>query len=1108
MITTITRRLFGGSQRAVLASALTMTLMIAAALAQQDAAAQLRLEHNFDIPAQPLTDALIVFARQSGLQVSVDGALVRDLQAPAITGAMPTQEALIRLLAGSGLVARRTGERTLVINQAANDDAAPGDETGIALDKLLIEGELGGMVQETGAQRDARKQDEIFGLNISTDYLGREEVERFRGASTADVFQGLTNVYSGAARNGGAIDANIRGTQGAGRAPVIIDGTEQAIVINRGYRGASNRSYIDPSLIAGVQALKGPVSVREVNSQSGGAIVVQTLDANDILAPGENFGLEVRLEGGNNSTGPRLPTLRTGQDARNIKGFPLSPSYFNPVQDPTLRVKPRTKGDNDIFSLGDRAARIAAAGRKGDFDLFGAYAYRERGNYFSGRKNSSYYADKDAFDGSVFWMRQMAFAYRPGNEVTNSSSALESWLLKTSWRIAGDQALKLGYRRSRTAFGEIMPSRVATVEDVRKRVRPNQELGDIQWPLSRTHIQALNLEYKYAPRTPWLNVHTNVWATRARSNTYSSGGYPNVPRTEKDATLINTALNKSRNNRWGVTLSNKMELLPSLDLTVGGHYQYEKLRSDDDPLPSGHSSFSTAGREGNRQEHRANLQLEWRPTKFLIFNGGVSHTGYRAFDDGLHRRLKRGETVEQNVTTGWKASYRLQTTGKEPYIAYAVAIRNFPDTERGRASKARFIARLNRGLDRINRRTGKRYRDEPLQLRSVPGFSADWKADADGKFSRANMPKCLKDTPVTDFDLDAALRQIQTNATRPWERTAVNALSLPEVRRGISGARCFNRPITKDVTLKDPADLKSRRANGWEPYLTATLKLSEDIRVYGRYAERLRFPSVFESTSGFSASTNLAQPVKPERMRSWEAAYIHNFASLFDFEEDQHADFKLVYFHNTTKDVVDRDNQRGLTRFINLDRQVIAGIELQARFDTGRFFFELGATHILTHKVCDESTAALYDQTSGLYPKDCVNDGFIGGYLQTQAIPTETINLTLGRRFFDRRLELGARTTYYSKYDDRQAKKFSRDRSPPPIGGDPRRYTYGNISNPPLSFGETLLFDAYAKYKFSDQLTTELVGTNLTDQYYTDPLGRTFMPAPGRQIRLSITGRF
>ena len=159
---------------------------------------------------------------------------------------------------------------------------------------------------ETGTERDLRLKDEIFDEDISTDYLGKEDVDRFRGISTADVFQGLTNVYSGAARNGGALDANIRGIQGAGRAPVIIDGTEQAIVINRGYRGAGNRSYIDPSLISGVRALKGPVSVREINSQSGGAIAIKTLGANDILRPGETFGLELRLEGGNNATAPTV----------------------------------------------------------------------------------------------------------------------------------------------------------------------------------------------------------------------------------------------------------------------------------------------------------------------------------------------------------------------------------------------------------------------------------------------------------------------------------------------------------------------------------------------------------------------------------------------------------------------------------------------------------------------------------------------------------------------------------------------------------------------------------------------------------------------------------
>ena len=194
----------------------------------------------------------------------MNGALVRGLPAPAVAGEMRAKEALLRLLAGTGLVIAEANERTLEIRQLADaEPQATPEDPAESLPRLDVEGKG---VAEMGAERDLRRKDEIFDEDMSTDYLGKEDIDRFRGISTADVFQGLTNVYSGAARNGGALDANIRGIQGAGRAPVIIDGTEQALVISRGYRGADNRSYIDPSLISGIQALKGPVSVREVNS--------------------------------------------------------------------------------------------------------------------------------------------------------------------------------------------------------------------------------------------------------------------------------------------------------------------------------------------------------------------------------------------------------------------------------------------------------------------------------------------------------------------------------------------------------------------------------------------------------------------------------------------------------------------------------------------------------------------------------------------------------------------------------------------------------------------------------------------------------------------------
>jgi len=60
----------------------------------------------------------------------------------------------------------------------------------------------------------------------------------------------------------------------------------------------------------------------------------------------------------------------------------------------------------------------------------------------------------------------------------------------------------------------------------------------------------------------------------------------------------------------------------------------------------------------------------------------------------------------------------------------------------------------------------------------------------------------------------------------------------------------------------------------------------------------------------------------------------------------------------------------------------------------------------------------------------------------------------------------------------------------------------------PYTWGEILTVDAYVKFRLNDRYSAELVGTNLNDRYYLDPLSRSLMPAPGRTVRLSLTGRF
>ena len=108
------------------------------------------------------------------------------------------------------------------------------------------------------------------------------------------------------------------------------------------------------------------------------------------------------------------------------------------------------------------------------------------------------------------------------------------------------------------------------------------------------------------------------------------------------------------------------------------------------------------------------------------------------------------------------------------------------------------------------------------------------------------------------------------------------------------------------------------------------------------------------------------------------------------------------------------------------------------------------------------------------------------------------MNLTLGGRFFERRLELGTRATWHSEYKNPQLEAFSA----------PGNIINSILSGLPMTYGNTLVLDAYARYNFNDQLTAELVSTNITDQYYADPLGRSLMPAPGRQIRLNFTYQF
>ena len=246
--------------RAVVLS--TMILLAASVARAADTTAQ------YAIKPGPLATVLAAFASAADIGVDIDHSLTDGKHSQGLQGEYALTAALTYILRGSGLAAQQLANSRYVIIAAAIDSATtntPNTPNTLAIPTLTIEDS-----GVSGYQRDEQGYDAVYDNNASTVYMGRAAVRRNAGTNPADLLQGMAGVFSGDARNSGALDVNIRGVQGPGRVPVIIDGTEQAITVWRGYLGASNRNYIDPSLISSVRIHKGASNARDVNSGIGG----------------------------------------------------------------------------------------------------------------------------------------------------------------------------------------------------------------------------------------------------------------------------------------------------------------------------------------------------------------------------------------------------------------------------------------------------------------------------------------------------------------------------------------------------------------------------------------------------------------------------------------------------------------------------------------------------------------------------------------------------------------------------------------------------------------------------------------------------------------------
>lgn len=172
---------------------------------------------------------------------------------------------------------------------AAADAAAPaGAQTAQALDPITV----------VATKTEEKAIESLAAVSVRRE----EDFDQGLPARVSDLFFGVPGVSFAERGDDPASAINIRGLQDFGRVAVVIDGARQNF--QKSGHNANGSFYLEPELLSGVDVVRGPVANVYGSGAIGGVVSFATKDVDDILKPGERWGvLGHALAGSNGGRG-------------------------------------------------------------------------------------------------------------------------------------------------------------------------------------------------------------------------------------------------------------------------------------------------------------------------------------------------------------------------------------------------------------------------------------------------------------------------------------------------------------------------------------------------------------------------------------------------------------------------------------------------------------------------------------------------------------------------------------------------------------------------------------------------------------------------------------
>lgn len=1007
--------------------------------------------------------------------------------------------------------------------------------------------------------KDEAGHNQVYRENVTNLYLDREELERFQTTNPGDVFKGMNGVYSMDSRNGSSITPNVRGLSGEGRVPLTIDGTEQSTNVWLQVYGAGNRNYVDPALFRSISVEKGPSLSRDVKSGVGGSVNIRTIEASDIIAEGDNFGIEFKTESSGNTIKPKVDANSYfGQDYRSIPGATLGSDNNVNIPQPV----PRTKGHNDTFNFDDHSEMFAFAARNEVTDLLLSYSQRQKGNYFAGTHGAGEYSRNDAYakDTSAYYPN-LTKLYRPGNEVLSTSSDSETTLVKNNWYLPNEHKVGWSFMRSDLEFAETSPGQAITMlglaEELAKQGRYDQLVAE--YPRSELRLDTYKLSHEWKPEgSRWIDLQSSLWMTKTDGVRHQTGGGAyyinkspqldaynqlkadwtacrngpdwanglpsgapafecftnpklnlNMGATEPvepdhDGRIFAGSSQWTRHDRKGVDFSNLMLLTDNLRLTVGGAFQHEKLN-----------------------ERVSELDL----------SGGIGVGGSNFHYSTANYGPRSGDRDEYSGTFNfeWEPMPWLTLTAGTRYNKYSaydegLAQRRRKQVASAQASKRKIGVELEFG-ELLSDADLATYKTLIAARAAAAGAltPADWTAVNNGVITpamatwnstmatyNAFLPDSqvmqVKDAiyrkqvvfvPMVNGKLDSSQSPLSANPIDVTQ-TVSNAQGLsgniPVKIHNTGGTGLTGRAVYADIAADQAwAAPDKQSGHAWSPVFSATARVTEHGTVFLRYAQTTRFPSIFEVSStsvGMDGIGALSIDGASKPERSTNWEVGYGHDLTQFFPSLYAADARLSYFNTVIEDFIERDATLAIIQF---DEKKTSGIEFQSRFDSGRYFASVGATYRLKQELCDKDYAYGLDVYYNRMP-ECMTGGFPDTLTATSLQPKYSINAELGTRLFNDRVEMGWRGVYHAKAENEELDNLLNSS----YGHD--IWTQNSMRQ--MYWHSVMLHDLYARVEVQDNVDVNLGITNLTDRYYMDPMSKIPVPGPGRTLTAGLRVRF